>query len=445
MSHSLTSNIGKSNQRLFTRKSLAKTLMASALATAGVFAATSTSAQSSVSDRIEELEKEIKTLKSQVGSEKTTTGVDIKPGTTFDYGGYIKADFIFSDYSDAERAGNIGDDFVIPGLIPVDPNDDIDDGDVVFDSHQKSSRFYFKTTTKVAGGSVMSYIELDFVGGADERITNRANDSLRHAFLKYSYNETDSILAGQTWSTLLNAATFPETVDFVGQPSGTIFMRQQMLRWTKGLEGGSSFSLAAENPSSGFYDGGVGFNSNNYDSNGIPDLIARYDGKAGNFSYSFAGVLRELAYSVGGVEDEDQGVGFSFAGVLAMDNGDKLKMQLNHGNLGRYIALNAFRDGAIEADGSIETMDVTGGFLAYEHKWTDKLRSTFVYAYSTADNPSSAGEGITKEISDIHANILYSPVPKLTFGGEILRAERELESGDSGDLTRLQFMAKWVF
>jgi hypothetical protein len=40
---------------------------------------------------------------------------------------------------------------------------------------------------------------------------------------------------------------------------------------------------------------------------------------------------------------------------------------------------------------------------------------------------------------------MYSPTKKLTFGAEYLIAEREVESGDDGDLTRLQFTSKWAF
>lgn len=444
MGHTLSLNKWESTQRSFNKKTFTKTLVTSAILASSFTLAAPSIAQSSVSDKIQQLEEEIKALKSQVG-EKKATGVEIKPGTQFDFGGFIKADFLYSDYSGGERANaSVGERFVVPSVIPIE-TPGVDDGDPVFDAHAATSRLYFKTTTQVGEGNVVSYVEFDFNADGNERITNQSSNGLRHAFLKYTYNGSDSLLAGQTWSTFMNTSALPEAVDFVGPTSGTIFIRQAQLRWTKGLGAGSSFSLAAENPSAGLYDGGAGINNNNYDSNGIPDIVARYDGKSGNFSYSLAGVAREVAYRDGGMEDEEFGVGLNFAGVLALANGDKLKMSLAHGTLGRYIALNAFRDGAIEADGGIDLMDVTGGFIAYEHKWTSKLRSTFIYAYATADNPDSAGEGVNETVSNFNINLLYSPVPKLTFGTEVIFAERELESGDSGDLTRLQFMGKWAF
>jgi hypothetical protein len=42
-------------------------------------------------------------------------------------------------------------------------------------------------------------------------------------------------------------------------------------------------------------------------------------------------------------------------------------------------------------------------------------------------------------------NLFYSPLPKLDIGAELRYAERELENGTDGDLTRLQFTTKYSF
>ena len=51
----------------------------------------------------------------------------------------------------------------------------------------------------------------------------------------------------------------------------------------------------------------------------------------------------------------------------------------------------------------------------------------------------------TAEVYSIHANLLYEPVPGLTFGSELLFAERTLESGASGDMTRVLLSARYAF
>ncbi len=413
-----------------------------------LFGADTFAQSSQVNQKLDALEQEIAELKKQIQEkeeDQEKKGVIIKKGTRFQYGGFIKADFIANDYSDGDRAtASVGDDLLVPSTIPVG-NDNAPD-DITFDSHVKHSRFWFKTTTDVGNGqTVSSYVETDFNSGVDERITNQASNGLRHAFLTYNYNKTDSIVVGQTWSTFFNVAALPEAIDFVGPSAGTLFTRQPQIRWTKGLGNGTSFMLALENPSSGLYDGGAGFDSNQFDSNTLPDIVARYNGKAGNLDYSLAVVGREIAYSQGSQEEDEYGAAINFTGVYKFDGGDNIHFSLSQGTLGRYIALAGFRDGAIEADGDIDLIDVTGGFISYQHFWDKKWRSTFTYAYSTADNPDSVGGNVNKTLSNANVSLMYSPVPKLTFGVAYEYAERELESGVDGDLNRLQFTSKWVF
>ncbi len=364
--------------------------------------------------------------------------------TQYKFGGYIKFDAIFSQYSDTQRAGNVGDDFLVPSTIAV--GDGSGEGDMVFDSNAKFSRINFKTTTDTDVGDVVSFIEMDFNAGNDERLTNQASNGLRHAFLAWNKADGSSVTAGQTWSTFFNVGALPEAVDFVGPTSGTIFVRQPQIRYTLPMAGGK-LMVAAENPSSGFNDdrGSATANSNNIDDNTMPDLIGRFDASAGSLSYSAALMLRQIAYNDGTNDESEMGYAVSLSGKYAMNNGDDVKFMLSSGALGRYIALNAFRDGGIEADGSIDLNNVTGGFVAYKHMWSPQMRSTVSYAFADADNSDAITSDITKSINNMYVNLMYSPTKQLTFGGEYILAERETESGANGDLSRIQFTSKLSF
>jgi len=366
--------------------------------------------------------------------------------TSFTYGGYIKFDAIFSQYSDTQRAGNVGDDFLVPSTIAV--GDGNNDGDVVFDTNSKFSRLFFKTSTITDAGEVKTHIEMDFNGGNDERLTNQSSTGLRHAYFSWKNSADSSLLAGQTWSTFFNVGSLPESVDFIGPTSGTVFVRQSQVRYTQTL-GTGKLMLAAENPSVSLYDGGSGFDNKDVDDSAIPDLIARYDNSAGGLTYSTAAMVRQINYEDRNNDSDDSKVGYgvTVSGKYAFNNGDDFRFMLSQGQLGRYIALNAFRDGAVEADGDIDLITSIGGFVAYRHMWNAKLRSTISYAYSAADNPDTLAkpEEATKNISNSNVNLMYSPTKSLTFGGEYFVAQREVESGADGDLNRLQFTSKWVF
>lgn len=377
-------------------------------------------------------------------------------GTKYSFGGYVKLDAMASQYSGGERpAAAVGNDLLVPSVIPVGG----DSGDTNVDIHAKHSRIWFKTSTDTAAGKIDSHVEIDFginqIG--DERISNSAAARIRHAFLKWQYDEDSSLLAGQSWSTFFNVGSLPDTLDFVG-PVGTLFERQAQLRWTHGMGGGSSLMVAVENPSSGLY-GQSAPGGSNFDNNSMPDIVLRYNGKLGDFAFSAAGVVREIAYKQNFTNSQSQaivgddavvGFGLSLAGMLKLGK-DDIKVQLNAGNaLGRYLGLQSFRDGVIEDNGDVELIDVVGGFIAYRHFWAPQWRSSFVLSASSADNPDTLAASTAKSYSSVHANLLYSPVAALTLGAEFIHAEKTLEGNaangdDSGDMDRLQLSVKYVF
>ncbi len=147
---------------------------------------------------------------------------------TYAFGGYIKADLIFSDYGGGSVvAGSAGRDFYIPSTVPVGS-----DGQSYLDLHSKESRIHFRSDHQLDNGTnLATYLEMDFLlaGHGDERVSNSYNPRLRHAFLTY-----DKWLFGQTWTTLFNVGALPENLDFIGPSEATIFGRQVMIRYSNG-------------------------------------------------------------------------------------------------------------------------------------------------------------------------------------------------------------------
>ena len=365
-------------------------------------------------------------------------------GSKFTYGGFVKFDAMQSDYSGGEWAtAAIGDDILVPSTIPVGGKD----GATRFDTSVKTSRFWFKTVTPSDVGNIRTHFEMDMLtGDGDERISNSSHSRIRHAYVALDYKEDSSLLLGQTWSTFMSTAVLPEAADFIGPTSGVVFNRQAQVRWSHTLDNGGKLHLALENPSTSVFDeDGGSDDGNNYDDNSIPDAVIRYDGKVGNLIYNIAAIGRQITYDTG-TEDEDKfGFGTSLSGKYTFGNGDDVKLQFNHGHLGRYVGLQAFRDSSIQVDGDLDLVEITGGFVAYRHLWSPKLRSTFSYAMSSADNSSDIADTNTEEVSNYSANLFYSPTKKLSFGVEFMKAERELENGDDGDLRRVQFTGKYTF
>jgi len=353
----------------------------------------------------------------------------------YKFGGFIKTDFIYSDYSSGSYAG-AGRDFYIPGTIPVGDGE----GESYLDFHVKESRINFKSTHNLDNGAkIGTFLEMDFQlpPGGDERVSNSFNPRVRHAFLTYN-----KWLVGQTWMTFQNVGALPENLDFVGPSESTIFGRQPMIRYTTG-----PWQFAAENPETTItpYGGGGRIVA---DDNTVPDLVLRYNMKGDWGSFTAAGMFRELAYNNNaGIDDSTNGYAISLSGKFVFGNQDDFRWMASTGaGMGRYIGLNTANGAVLDADGNLHAIDSTGAFGSYRHLWSDKWRSNLTLGYLAVDNDTDlTGLSVTKNATSLHFNLIYSPQPKLDFGAEILIADREIESGDDGDMTRLQFSAKYAY
>lgn len=369
-----------------------------------------------------------------------TAQADILDKTKVKVSGYIKADAMFSSYSDGTLgAGSIGRDFYIPSLTPVGGKKE----NTQYDAHIKQTRFRFNADTTLANGDKISgLLEFDFHATPDgnERISNSYEPRIRHAFIKYK-----NWLVGQTWSTFQDVGALPETLDFVGVTDGTIFVRQTMVKYSQG-----GFEVALENPESTItrFGGGGRIVS---DDNSLPDLTVRYKFKGDWGHVAVAGLARKLAYvnqqGENNIDASTSSYGVSLTGKIKVGEMDDIRFMFNTGSgLGRYLGLNAANGAVLTANGDLESIDSTGVAVAFRHFWSPQWRSTLTYSAFSADNDTNlTGTGVTKSTQSMRANLLYSPSKELTFGVEYARANREIESGADGDMDRVQVSAKYAF
>ena len=359
---------------------------------------------------------------------------------SYKFGGYIKLDTMYSDYSSGSYSG-AGREFYIPATIPVGPKGA--SGESYMDFQAKESRINFRSDHILDNGAKLgTFIEMDFMlsSQGDERISNSYAPRVRHAFVTYN-----KWLFGQTWMTFFNVGALPENLDFVGPAESTIFGRQAMIRYTSG-----NWQIAAENPETTVtpYGGGGRIVA---DDNKVPDVVLRYNLSGDWGSFAAAGMVRQLRYegSSAGMQIDDATTSFSLSlsGKFVFGNKDDFRWMASWGDgIGRYIGLNTSNGAVIDENGNLKSIEQIGVFGSYRHLWSDQWRSNFTVGYLSIDNDTSlTGTGATKNATSYHANIIYSPQPKLDFGLEFLYADREIESGLDGDMARFIFSAKYAF
>ncbi len=363
------------------------------------------------------------------------SGLQLAENTSMKIYGYAKMDAI---YTDTDGGGQYS---YTPSAVPLDKDQD-NLADNSFIMHARQTRLGFATFTDTDYGKFNIRIETDFFGaGGNEVYSNSYGLRLRRA-----YGELGHLRIGQDWSTFIDLAAYPETIDF-GGAAGSLFIRQPLIRWTQPFSGGTAM-FAIENPENTFLvkgdDGNTSINGGN---NAIPDFIARVDLNPGFGHYSLVGMLRDLSIDTAGYDDNELGYALSVNAIIPTFGKDSLRLEFNYGNaMGRYMD-SEFDDAFLNpVTGEIETNDQYGGFVSYQHFWMENLRSTVVYSLAERDNDLNfVTNAVDKQYQSVHANLIWSPIPRIDMGIEYIWAYREVENGDDGDMNRVQAGFQYKF
>ena len=372
--------------------------------------------------------------------QKTTIMPAANPGTRFSFGGFIKLDAMYTLTSDGAIAdGSAGRLFYFPGATPV-AADGNGRSASYNDMHAQFARFGLGVDTTTRGGDKRkAYIEADMYGGGsnafagNEVITNTYAVTLRQAYVSWN-----GWLAGQTWSNFQDVAALPDTVDFTGPSEGTVFSRQAQLRYTRG-----PWSFSLENPQTTITPYlGAGARINSGDDT-VPDLTARWIKRGDWGHFTVGGLLRQFKYD----DRSETGGSLSVSGRYNFGSNDDLRYMVSGGSgIGRYLGFALGSDTVLGEDGRLQALDGYGGFAAWRHSFSPKLRGNVVYSAAWLDNDMAlTGNLLTERSQSWRVNLIYSPFPKLDLGAELSHAERRLDTGQEGDLNRLHTHVKYSF
>lgn len=357
---------------------------------------------------------------------------------TVKFGGFVKVDAYASRYSGGDPVnGDALREFHIPGSIPIGGADE----DTATDFNARQTRFWLTTDGMVGGHKIGTRMEMDFQtlpGAGDQRTTSPANPALRRAFITI-----DNWLIGQEWTNFQNTAVLPESADFIGAAEGTVFARQVQVRYTRG-----PFSVSVENPETTVTPFGGGARIIADDST-LPDFTARYAVSKPWGDFQFAGLLRQLKYQspASNIDSTATGWGLSASTKIKVGAKDDLRLMVTGGEgIGRYVGLNFSNDAVLNGSGDLDAIGVVAGFAAYRHVWAPGWRSSLIWSAQKVDNDIGfTGLAANRSAQSLHANLIWSPVTAFDVGAELMFADREIETGASGDMTRLILFAKYGF
>jgi Porin subfamily len=339
-----------------------------------------------------------------------------------------------------------------------------------------TSRFNIQTRTPTVYGELKTYINVDFQSQA----TGKTNSSRMAAQLREAYGTLGPFLAGQTVSNFRDASVEAEVIDN-GGTTATGPLRLPQVRYTFDFGNGLKLAVAAENAQTKVIDsspfnyspGGTGVSSPISGlSDKIPDFTFKlqYDAPWGHVN--LRGVAEDLYFhrpggstSGGMFSTSTFGWGLGVAGQYNLPwFKDQINGAVQYGDgAGRYIGgsgspqvdatLNISKNGS-----SLKTIPAWQVQANYVHYWNDTLRTNIAGSYYKQDNrrssfnnnASASGNNSTflsqwKDEWYTAVNLIWSPVPQVDFGIEFARSSGTLESGQSGDQTRINAEATFRF
>ncbi len=393
-------------------------------------------------NRLDQIEtQQTKASATRVAPAQAVTGGEFPgswklPGsdTSISFSGYVKADAMFTFNRQHTAVGNSFNVSSIPADGAVAENQGGD-----FRLHAMQSRIRFDSRTPTDWGSLRTRLEGDFEGaGGNQRFSNSNTLRMRHA-----WGQLGPVLAGQTWSTFMDQDTFFDTVDFTGT-AGQEFARQAQIRYTASLHKEVSVDLAIENSEDINLRNVANAAATNANfQNKLPDFVAALRWRPSWGAVNVSGVLRHFTYDDGaGAEDSAIGGGGHLGVTLKTWGKDYIGVVGNLGKgLGRYLTSAAALDYIVTCENNrsgtsgnfgmvagcgadIETPTTYGAWASYTHFWTDTLRSSAIFGMGgtkvDVSKLGNAARGRAEATRTVHANLMWSPVSRVTIGAEFM-------------------------
>ena len=381
-------------------------------------------------------------LEQRVNEMENRGGVEVASGTTLQFGGYAKVDFIY----DFEKA--LG--FSTSGSFPVNGPDD---GGFFVQTRQ--SRFNVKSTTQTDTGPVTALIEFDFFNGAGNELISNSN----RARMRLAYGTWNGIMAGQNWGLFMPIAFGAPQTNFSG-PAGTVFLRHPQIRYTfptmETASGSFTFATSLESsenaartidgngnpigPAGGLVAPSLGLSEQKTDQ--LPDFVAAVDWTNGVQRAKVAGMLTELNSPIG--SDSEIGYGISLAFATPLWAGSDLRGTFNYGDgIGRYISLGVGNAGVIHPTGDLETIESWGGNLSLSQSLTDTVSVAVAGGHYKVEDTFAPTD--TEQTNTATITLFYNPNSKVTFATQFIWARNELANGQSDKASRWQSSVQFKF
>jgi len=208
-------------------------------------------------------------------------------------------------------------------------------------------------------------------------------------------------------------------------------IRSSVVRGFLRSEGDALLTLFDQTPDEGPY-------------NPAPDFVVRYRYERERGHLQFGSLYRVLGFRNLIDEEKAFGWGLNFSAGVLVGKRDNVLLSATYGEgIARYLnnLSDLDLDFDLENDGKgIRALPVIGAFGAYQHYWTDQLRSTVTFGYDRVQNTAPQPFDAFSKSYYTSGNLILRPLKDYNFtvGAEFLYGWQVLKANSQGRANRVQ-------
>jgi DcaP outer membrane protein len=300
----------------------------------------------------------------------------------------------------------------------------------------RQSRIGVEGNANTRVGKIKTYIEADFASRSESLLR------LRHAYAEWNFFKI-----GYSWSTFMDNASLPTTVDFEG-PNSSLSMRHGIVRYERKYGKKSIAGISLESPQTDYYNPADTLIENKSKQSNF-DIAGRYKYLYKPGHIQIAGIFRRIQYLNQTKMDVLYGWGILLSTNININHKNLLSGQYSYGQgIANYYVgftgrqLDAVYD-PVKAKMTLKT--ITGGFLTYTFIFSPSWRFSVTSGTSYIKAKDFEPDDTFRSSRYLASNVFYNPIETIRLGFEVTTGSRTNIDSQKGKSTRISLLASFDF
>jgi hypothetical protein len=300
----------------------------------------------------------------------------------------------------------------------------------------RQSRFGIEGVANTRVGHIRTYMEVDFASSTSSLWR------LRHAFVEWNF-----LKIGYTWTTFMDNASLPKTVDFEG-PNSSLSKRNGLIRYERIFGERSILGISLEAPQSDYYNPADSAITDKSKQSNF-DIVSRYKYYNRWGHIQVAGIFRRIDYLYQNQMEILYGWGILFSAVINMNAKNIIYSQYSFGEsiANYYVGFSNRQLDAVydpESEKMVQKF-IKGGFITFTHIFNPEWRFSVTGGLSSLNGLDFESRDTFRSSQYFAANIFYFPIETINLGIELTTGSRTNLDNQTGIATRISLLGSFSF